>query len=53
MAGNQGKGKGFLRGLLSGNSSRPTLLRGGLRDLQGEQGKNTRPDIVRPNVQLP
>ncbi|XP_057535347.1 uncharacterized protein LOC130813525 [Amaranthus tricolor] len=28
MAGNQGKGKGFFRGLLSGNRSRPTLLRG-------------------------
>ena len=28
MAGNQGKGKGFFRGLLSGHSSRPTLLRG-------------------------
>ena len=28
MAGNQGKGKGFFKGLLSGNSSRPTLLRG-------------------------
>ena len=28
MAGSQGKGKGFFRHLLSGNSSRPTLLRG-------------------------
>ena len=28
MAGNQGKGKGFFRQLLRGNSSRPTLLRG-------------------------
>ena len=28
MAGNQGKGKGFFRGLLSGQSSRSTLLRG-------------------------
>ena len=28
MAANQGKGKGFFRGLLSGSSSRPTLLRG-------------------------
>ena len=28
MAGNQGRGKGFFRNLLSGNSSRPTLLRG-------------------------
>ena len=28
MAGNQGRGKGFFRSLLSGNSSRPTLLRG-------------------------
>ena len=30
MTGNQGKGKekGFFTGLLSGNSSRPTLLRG-------------------------
>ena len=28
MAGNQGKGKGFFRGLLSENSSRPTSLRG-------------------------
>ena len=28
MDGNQGKGKGFFRGLLSGNSSRPTSLRG-------------------------
>ena len=27
MAGNQGKGKGFFRGLLSGNSSWPTSLR--------------------------
>ena len=28
MASNQGKEKGFFKGLLSGNSSRPTLLRG-------------------------
>ena len=28
MAGNQGKEKGFFRHLLSGNSSRPILLRG-------------------------
>ena len=28
MAGNHGKGKGFFRGLLSGNRPRPTLLRG-------------------------
>ena len=28
MAGTHGKGKGFFRNLLSGNSSRPTLLRG-------------------------
>ena len=28
MTGNQGKGKGFFRHLLSGNSSRPTLLKG-------------------------
>ena len=28
MAGNQGKGKGFFRGLLSGKSSRPILLKG-------------------------
>ena len=28
MVGNQGKGKEIFRGLLSGNSSRPTLLRG-------------------------
>ena len=32
MAGNQGKGKGFFRGLLSGNSSRPTSLRGNLHE---------------------
>ena len=28
MAGSQGKGKGFFKHLLSGNSSNPTLLRG-------------------------
>ena len=28
MAGNQGKGKSFFRHLLSGKSSKPTLLRG-------------------------
>ena len=32
MSGNQSNGKGFFRGLLSGNSSRPTLLRGESED---------------------
>ena len=54
MAGNQGRGKRFFRHLLSGNSSKPTLLketlmRGGLRV---PLGRNRRPDTVRPNVRV-
>ena len=58
MAGNQGKGKGFLEGYWAGIALdqlhwEGILMREGLRDLQDDQGKNRRPDIVRPNVQQP
>ncbi|XP_057523306.1 uncharacterized protein LOC130803137 [Amaranthus tricolor] len=41
MAGNQGKGKGFFKHLLSGNSSRPILLRGD-PDKRGVTGSTRR-----------
>ena len=54
MAGSQGKGKDFFRHLLSGNSSRPTLLRGdphekGVTVLLGGLGRKRLLETVRPN----
>ena len=52
MARNEGRGKDIFRNLLSESSSRPTMLRGGLRVPLGGLGRNRRPDIVRPNVRV-
>ena len=57
MVGNEERGKGFFRKLLSESSSRPTILGGdpherGIRVPLGGLGRNRRPDIVKPNVRV-